>query len=88
MTTEEYGILREISNRLKSIEERQETNRKENREDHDKIFGKIENIIKDGCPLGAQHTRDIKELKDRPERIVGLGAATVAIAGAIMSWWK
>jgi len=88
MTTEEYGVLREISNRLNSIEARQETIRKENREDHAEVFRKIEEITKNGCPLGVQHSRDIKELKDRPERIVSIVAAVAAIAGAIVSWWK
>jgi 2-hydroxy-3-keto-5-methylthiopentenyl-1-phosphate phosphatase len=88
MTIEETGILREISNRLNSIESRQETIRVENREDHAEVFRKIEEITRNGCPLGVQHTRDIKELKERPERIVGIGAAVAAIAGAIVSWWK
>ena len=88
MTTEEYGVLREISNRLNSIEARQETIRKENREDHAEVFRKIEEIVKGGCPLGVQHTKDIKELQGRPERLVGVGAALAAIAGAIVSWWK
>jgi hypothetical protein len=88
MTIEETGILREISNRLNSIEARQERIRVENREDHAEVFRKIEEITKNGCPLGVQHTRDIKELKECPERIVGIGAAVAAIAGAIVSWWK
>jgi ferric-dicitrate binding protein FerR (iron transport regulator) len=88
MNDHEQGLLREISNRLNSIEGRQETIRVENREDHAEVFRKIEEITKNGCPLGAQHSRDIKELKERPERIVGIGAAAAAIAGAIVSWWK
>jgi len=88
MTTEEYGVLREISNRLNSIEARQETIRKENREEHDKFFKKLDTIAEDGCPLGKRHTQDIKELKDRPERLIGIGAAFAAIAGAVVSWWK
>lgn len=32
--------------------------------------------------------REIKELKLRPERIVGIAAAIAAIAAAIVSWWK
>jgi t-SNARE complex subunit (syntaxin) len=88
MTTEEYGVLREISNRLNQIEERQETIRKENREDHAEIFRKIETVVKEGCPLGAQHSKDIKELKDRPERVVGIGAAIAAIIGAVVAWIK
>jgi ferric-dicitrate binding protein FerR (iron transport regulator) len=88
MTAEENSVLHEISNRLNSIEERQETIRKENREDHAEVFRKIEEITKNGCPLGAQHSRDIKELKDRPERIVGIGAAIAAIIGAVVSWVK
>ena len=88
MTIEETGILREISNRLNSIEARQETIRKENREDHAEIFRKINEITLEGCPLGKTHSRDIKELKDRPERVVGIGAAIAAIIGAVVAWVK
>ena len=88
MTAEENSVLREISHRLNSIESRQETIRVENREDHAEIFRKIEEITKNGCPLGMQHSKDIKELKDRPERVVGIGAAIAAIIGAVVSWVK
>ena len=85
MTDQEHGLLREISGHLTSIEDRQETIRKENREEHGNMFSKIDAITKGGCPMGIQHEKDITELKKRPMKFMDVSSAVISALCAIVA---
>jgi gamma-glutamylcysteine synthetase len=50
--------------------------------------GQIEVAIAAMKPICDQHTEDIKHLKERPGRIVELGAAIIASVAAAIAWFK
>jgi hypothetical protein len=85
MTAEEQRLIGGILARLDTIEERQETIRTENRTDHAAIFAKIDTLSNEGCAIGKQHSRDIDELKQRPEKAIGMGAAAASVIALIGS---
>ena len=85
MTDQEHGLLREISGHLTSIEDRQETIRKENREEHGGMISKIDAIMKNGCPTGIQHEKDIAELKQRPMKFTDVSSAVISALCAIIA---
>jgi len=76
-----------ILDRLDKIEERQEVIRTENREDHDKIFGKIDAISIGGCAVGKANADAIIELKHRPEKALNIAAAIISTAAMLTTLW-
>jgi len=76
---------------VKELANQQSLARKEQREDMGKIYERLNTISLSGCAVGKTNTEAITELNKRPERLVGIGAALVAIFGAIGSlvlWLK
>lgn len=88
MNSEEQRLIGGVLARLEIIEDRQDEIRKENRADHAKLFDELATIASEGCAKGKRQDDDIKELKTRPERLVGIGAAIVAAIGAVVAWSK
>ena len=75
---------------VKEIANQQALGRKEQREDMNKIFKRLDEFPAT-CPTGSHLKEAVAELQKRPERLVGIGAALVAIFGAIGSlvlWLK
>ena len=76
---------------ITGLTEQQALGRKEQREDMHQIYDRLNSISTLGCAVGKTNTEAITELQKRPERLVGIGAALVAIFGAIGSlvlWLK
>ena len=51
----------------------------------DEIFSRLNALAEGGCAKGERNAADIKDLKRRPERNVGLVASIVAALSAIVS---
>lgn len=68
-----------------------EKNLQANLNEHNRIlFAKIDNLTANGCAVGVLHERvvmelriKLKELEDRPAKIIGLGAVIIAILSTI-----
>lgn len=80
-----YHVLGKLEAGIESLSEQQKQFRVEQRTDNKLIFERLDNISANGCSLGKRNAEAIKELQSRPERIVGIGAAIVAILSAIGS---
>ena len=48
-----------------------------------KIFERLNELQKNGCSLGQQHSKNIEELQQKPEKIIGILGGLVGIASAI-----
>jgi len=81
-------VLGRLETGIKNVSDQQSQFRLEQRSDNKLIFDKLENIAANGCSLGKRNFDAIKELRDRPERIIGIGAAIAAISAAVVAWWK
>lgn len=90
MTDDDQRIIGGLVARMDGFMETTALWRKEQRDDLAKLFAKIDRLSLDGCAVGQQHERDvedmkirIRELEDRPSRLVGLGAVLLTIAGSV-----
>ena len=54
----------------------------------DGIFQRLNEISVDGCASGKRNAKDIRDLKERPERAIAIGAGVISIVGAIIAWIK
>ena len=77
---EEHDVTDRIFEKLDEISDR--TARTETRlqlhgEKLDAVADKVDSLMFAGCALGKQHSTDITELKQRPEKMLA-GAATIA----------
>ena len=70
---------------VKELANQQGLARKEQREDMRRIYERLETISSSGCAVGKKNMEAISELQKRPERLVGIGAAIVAILSALGS---
>ncbi len=84
-TIEEQRIIGGLMARLDSIEKTQETARKENKDGHQLLFVKLDALAL-LVPTVERHEKDIEKLKDRPGRIIEVGAALVAAIAAVLAW--
>ena len=87
-TTEIQRTLGNLETGLTDLSRRQTESRLEQREDFRRVFEKLEKLNNHGCSLGEVHSRDIKELQEKPERWIGIGAAIIAAFAAIAAFWK
>lgn len=78
-------MLGQLQAGINTLSENQAKFRQEQREDNKQLFNKINDLAANGCAIGKQHSKDIDELKKRPERAVGFAAAMIAIVSAIWS---
>ena len=83
MTADDQRLLGQLEAKLTALGEQYEHGRREQREDMARIFARLDTLSTTGCAIGAQNARDIAELKRRPERAIGIGAAAASIAAAI-----
>lgn len=76
-------ILGQLQAGVESLANNQQIFRAEQRSENQQIFNKINDLAVNGCAIGRQHTSDLIDLKARPERYVGIGAAVASIIGMI-----
>lgn len=93
MTAEERMLVESlvagISQRLDTIENRQETIRKENNAAHEQLFASINHLSVKGCAVGEKNSEAITELKNAPGKAVSIGAAIISSAAAALAViWK
>jgi hypothetical protein len=70
---------------IENLSEQIRLNRDERRTDIKQIFDRLDTISSSGCATGKRNAEAIKELQQRPERLVGIGAAIASILAAIGS---
>jgi len=88
MTETDYNrVIGRLESRLESIEKHQESIRGENREDHAEIFRKI-NEISLLVPAVSRHEEEIKNLKERPGRLIEIGSAAVAGLATVIMFFQ
>jgi hypothetical protein len=85
MSDDVQYMLGQLQAGINTLSENQAKFRQEQREDNKQIFDKINDLAANGCAIGKQHAKDIEELKKRPERLVGIGAAMASILAMIGS---
>ena len=76
-------ILGQLQAGMESLANNQQLFRAEQRSENQQIFDKINDLAVNGCAVGRQHTADLVDLKARPERYVGIGAAAASIIGML-----
>ncbi|MFA5430102.1 MAG: hypothetical protein WC329_02965 [Candidatus Omnitrophota bacterium] len=79
MTDDISRILGQLESSIKSLSEQQTQFRLEQREDLREIFDRLDDLSVKGCAIGRQNVEAIKELKARPEKLVGLGSAIASV---------
>ena len=79
-------ILGKLEAGIVNLTEQTKQNRDERRADIKEIFAKLDNIAANGCATGKRNAEAIKELQQRPTRLISIGAAIMAIASAIGSF--
>jgi uncharacterized membrane protein len=84
MTDDIQHELGELSGTIRALSGNIETWRKEQRDDINKIFKKIDELP-ETCLTGKQHSREIEMLKSRPTKTIGIAAALVSILSMISS---
>lgn len=77
-------VLGQLETGMANLAKQHETFRIEHREDLGKIFRRLDEFPL-MCPTGKHCAEAIHELQKRPERLVGIGAAIIAILSAIGS---
>lgn len=73
---------------IEALAEKSDKHHDDQRADIKQIFEKLDSISAHGCAFGQRNAKDIEELKRRPEKIVGIGAAAVAILSAVWATLK
>lgn len=89
MTDDVSRILGQLESSIKALSDQQAQFRVEQRADNKQIFDKLENIAVHGCAIGKRNSEAIRELKERPERLVGMGSAiasVLAFLGSLVMW--
>lgn len=82
-------VLGQLEAGIQNLTINQQRFREEQRADNKQLFDKINDLAINGCAIGKKHSIDIDELKRRPERVIGIGAAVVSILaflGSIALW--
>lgn len=86
MTAEDQRVIGRLEKAVSSLEDAVSLLGKNTREDLGKIFGRLDEMVREGCELGRQNARDIEELKQRPVAARGLWqtvATAVSAAAAL-----
>jgi hypothetical protein len=78
-------VLGKLEAGIENLNAQQKQFREEQRADNRLLFARLDSVSANGCALGHRNMESIKELQRRPERIVGIGAAIVAILSAVGS---
>ena len=84
-------ILGKLEAGIENVAEQQRQFRSEQRLDNKLLFERLDNISANGCALGKRNSDAIKELQNRPEKVIGIGAAIASIfamIGAIVAAWR
>jgi hypothetical protein len=81
-------MIGHMSGQIEMLIREQQTTRAEIKKDIGALFAMVNALNAEGCARGKEHTRDIAELKGRPERTVSVVAAIVAALSALIAWWK
>lgn len=89
-------IFGELKADVRTLLKNQQNDRDDQTVAHNILFAKIDNLSVNGCARGAQHDKDVVELKllckkleERPARIVGLGVLILtglSILGGFFIW--
>lgn len=87
MTDDISRVLGQLEAKIDNLSEQQRSFRVEQRTDNKLIFERLDSISSEGCARGKRNSEAIRELQSRPERLVGIGAAIVAILAAVGSWF-
>jgi coenzyme F420-reducing hydrogenase gamma subunit len=53
------------------------------KDQQDEIFEKLDVLSVHGCAMGQKHSEDIKELKEKPAKLVALGAIIIGALASI-----
>ena len=72
-------ILGNLETGIKALGDQQKTFREEQRSDNKLLFDGINKINANGCSIGLRNAESIKELQNRPERLLGMAFAGVTV---------
>lgn len=89
MTDSEQYLLGQLKTGIENLSKGQDDFRQEWREDKKLLFNGINNLSANGCAIGKQHSKDIDELKKRPEKLIGIGSALASVfafIGSLIIW--
>lgn len=92
MTTEDIQrVLGRLETGIDNLAARQAEYCREHNDKIELIFEKLEAIASNGCATGKRNAEAIKELRDRPGNLIGLGAAIASILafiGTALNIWR
>ena len=90
MTDDISRILGQLETGITNLAKQQEVYRAEQRADNKLLFDGLNNIAANGCATGKRNAEAIEELKQRPEKLIGIGGALVSmltLVGNLAIWF-
>lgn len=66
MTAEDQRVIGRLEKAVSSLEDAVKLLATNTRDDLGKIFGRLDEMVREGCELGRKNARDIEEVKQRP----------------------
>jgi len=91
MTSDDQRAIGRLEGAVKALAEQVALNRQESRTDFGKVFSQLSAMQSNGCAIGKDNERRIKELERKPERNVAALSAVLGIiasAIAIIAYFK